>query len=79
MKDDNKAIDDVIALCEKSGSDDEMKLAKMLKAQKGQSIFDGQDDDSDMAKAGAKLYGMFGHLSKAEREKKGVWFGDGKQ
>ena len=27
----------------------------------------------------ALMYSKFGHLSKKEREEKGIWFGDGKQ
>ena len=32
-----------------------------------------------MWKVGAMVYAKYGHLSKAEREKHGIWIGDGKQ
>jgi hypothetical protein len=44
---------------------------------------ENEDDENDAVKnleimrgIGAKLYSNFGHLSKEEREKKGLWFGD---
>jgi hypothetical protein len=37
------------------------------------------DSDFDMETLGAILYAKFGHLSKQQREEKGIWFGDGKQ